>query len=44
VIEKHTTYNSRGSDNAAKDSKVQKKLGVKVGPGAQTSRALSDMG
>jgi fumarate reductase flavoprotein subunit len=30
VIEKHTTYNSRGSDNAAIDSKVQKKLGVKV--------------
>jgi len=30
VIEKHTTYNSRGSDNAAIDSKVQKKLGVKI--------------
>jgi fumarate reductase flavoprotein subunit len=30
VIEKHTTYNSRGSDNAAIDSRVQKKLGVKV--------------
>jgi fumarate reductase flavoprotein subunit len=30
VIDKHTTYNSRGSDNAAIDSKVQKKLGVKV--------------
>ena len=30
VIDKHTTYNSRGSDNAAIDSKVQKKAGVKV--------------
>ncbi len=30
VIEKHSTYNSRGSDNAAIDSNVQKKLGVKV--------------
>ena len=30
VIEKHSTYNSRGSDNAAIGSKVQKKLGVKV--------------
>jgi fumarate reductase flavoprotein subunit len=30
VIEKHTTYNSRGSDNAAIDSSTQKKLGVKV--------------
>jgi len=30
VIEKHSTYNSRGSDNAAIDSKVQKKLGVRV--------------
>jgi fumarate reductase flavoprotein subunit len=30
VIDKHTTYNSRGSDNAAIDSKVQKKLGVKL--------------
>jgi fumarate reductase flavoprotein subunit len=30
VIEKHSTYNSRGSDNAAIDSKVQKELGVKI--------------
>jgi fumarate reductase flavoprotein subunit len=30
VIEKHTTYNSRGSDNAAIASRTQKKLGVKV--------------
>ena len=44
MIEKYTTCNSRGSDNAAIDSKVQKKTGVKVGPGAQTSRALSNMG
>ena len=30
VIDKYSTYNSRGSDNAAIDSKVQKELGVKV--------------
>ncbi len=30
VIEKHVTYNSRGSDNAAIDSRVQKKLGVRI--------------
>jgi fumarate reductase flavoprotein subunit len=30
VIEKHTTYNSRGSDNAVIDSRMQKKLGIKV--------------
>ena len=30
VIEKYEHYNCRGSDNAAIDSKIQKKLGIKI--------------
>jgi len=30
IIEKHTTYNTRGGDNAAIDSRLQKKLGIKI--------------
>jgi fumarate reductase flavoprotein subunit len=30
VLEKYAHYNCRGSDNAAIDSKVQKKLGIKI--------------
>lgn len=30
VIEKHTTYNCRGKDNAAIDTRFQKKLGINI--------------
>jgi fumarate reductase flavoprotein subunit len=30
VIEKHSTYNCRGGDNAAIDSRLHKKLGIKI--------------